>query len=614
MDQIVGAIIGITVVLSAVFIPMAFFSGSVGAIYRQFAVTLVLTMLFSALMALTLTPALCATLLKPHKQGEAGVLPTTGFFGWFNRGFAAATRGYIRKVTGMLGRPGRWLIVYGAIIAATVWMFAKLPGSFLPEEDQGYFISMVMLPPGATQERTVEVIRQAEEFFLAQPEVEHTVGVVGFSFFGRGQNAGLIFTRLKNWDERKAKESSATAVVQRANMALFGLKQAFIFSVNPPPIPELAAVGGFDFRLQDRGGLGRDKLAEAQALAVQLAGANPALAGVRMEGMAPGPQLLLQVDREKAQTLGVDMATLNETLQTLFGVAYINDFERQGRILRVQMQADPSVRSSPEAMLRVQVRNRQGTMVSLSELVKPLWMVGAPRLDRYNGVPSVKLSGNPAPGRSTGEAMQAMGEVAGQLPTGIGYAWSGTSFEEGLSGSQEPLLFAVSLIVVFLCLAALYESWTIPFSVMLVVPLGVFGALLAVYLRGLPNDVYFKVGLIATIGLSSKNAILIIEFARTLQDQGMALKDAILEACRLRLRPILMTSIAFIVGVLPLAISSGAGAQSRHAIGTGVMGGMIAATVLAIFLVPVFYLVVSRLFPGHSRGHATNAGEGGHHG
>ncbi|MEK9950847.1 MAG: efflux RND transporter permease subunit, partial [Curvibacter sp.] len=470
------------------------------------------------------------------------------------------------------------------------------------------------LPPGATQERTVEVIRQAEEFFLQQPEVEHTVGVVGFSFFGRGQNAGLIFTRLKNWDERKAKESSATAVVQRANMMLFGIKQAFIFSVNPPPIPELAAVGGFDFRLQDRGGLGRDKLSEAQALAVQLAGSNPALAGVRMEGMQPGPQLLLQIDREKAQTLGVDIATLNETLQTLFGVSYINDFERQGRILRVQMQADPSVRSSPEAMLRVQVRNRNGGMVSLSEVVKPLWMVGAPRLDRYNGVPSVKLSGNPAPGHSTGEAMQAMGEVAGQLPNGIGYSWSGTSFEESLSGSQAPLLFAISLIVVFLCLAALYESWTIPFSVMLVVPLGIFGALLAVWLRGLPNDVYFKVGLIATIGLSSKNAILIIEFARSLQDQGLALKDAILEACRLRLRPILMTSIAFIVGVLPLAISSGAGAQSRHAIGTGVMGGMIAATVLAIFLVPVFYLVVSRLFPGHSRSHKTTAAEGDHHG
>ena len=613
MDQIVSAIIGITVVLSAVFIPMAFFAGSVGAIYRQFAVTLVLTMLFSALMALTLTPALCATLLK-HQPGAHGVLPSTGFFGWFNRGFAATTRGYVRTVTRLLGRPGRWMLLYAAILAVTGWMFSRLPGSFLPEEDQGYFLNLVQLPPGASQERTVEVIGQVEQFFLKQPEVAHTIGVVGFSFFGRGQNAGIIFVRLKPWDERKGAGSSAKELIQKANRTLFGMKQAFIFSINPPAIPELAAVGGFDFRLQDRSGLGRDKLAEAQALAMQLAAASPALAGVRVEGQPPGPQLLLQIDREKAQTLGVEIATLNETLQTLFGVAYINDFERQGRILRVQMQADPQVRTNPEAMLRVQVRNRNGGMVPLTEIVKPLWIVGAPKLDRYNGVPAVKLSGNPAPGHSTGEAMQAMTEVAGKMPAGIGFQWSGTSFEESLSGAQAPLLFAVSLIVVFLCLAALYESWSIPFSVMLVVPLGIFGALLAVFLRGLPNDVYFKVGLIAIIGLSSKNAILIIEFARTLQDKGMALQDAILEACRLRLRPILMTSIAFIVGVLPLAISSGAGAQSRHAIGTGVMGGMIAATLLAVFLVPVFYLVVSRFFPGHSRQGGESAGEEGHHG
>jgi multidrug efflux pump len=603
MDQIVGAIIGITVVLSAVFIPMAFFAGSVGAIYRQFAVTLVLTMMFSALMALTLTPALCATLLK-HKPGSHDVLPSTGFFGWFNRGFAAATRGYVRTVTRLLGRPGRWLVLYAVILAGTGWMFSKLPGSFLPSEDQGYFLNLVQLPPGATQERTVAVVSQAEQFFLKQPEVAHTIGVVGFSFFGRGQNAGLIFVRLKDWDARKGPASSAAALIQKANRTLFGMKQAFIFTVNPPAIPELAAVGGFDFRLQDRSGLGREKLGEAQALVMQMAQANPALAGVRMEGQPPGPQLLLQIDREKAQTLGVEIPTLNETLQTLFGVAYVNDFERQGRILRVQMQADPGNRTSPEAMMRVQVRNRSGGMVSLSEIVTPMWIVGAPKLDRFNGVPSVKLAGNPAPGHSTGEAMQAMDDIAARLPPGIGYQWSGTSYEESLSGSQAPLLFAISLVVVFLCLAALYESWSIPFSVMLVVPLGIFGALLAVYLRGLPNDVYFKVGLIAIIGLSSKNAILIIEFARTLQDKGMALTDAILEACRLRLRPILMTSIAFIVGVLPLAISSGAGAQSRHAIGTGVMGGMIAATVLAVFLVPVFYLVVSRFFPGHRRGSA----------
>ena len=612
MGQIFNAIIGITLVLSAVFVPMAFFPGSVGAIYRQFSVTLVLTMMFSALMALTLTPALCATMLK-HTPGSHDVLPATGFFGWFNRVFAATTRGYVATVRRLLGRPGRWLAVYGVILVAAGWMFAKLPGGFLPEEDQGYFVSMVQLPPGANQGRTQEVIAQAEQFFLKQPEVAHTIGIIGFSFMGRGQNTGLIFVRLKDWDERKGAGSSAHELIRKANGALFGLKQAMIFSINPPAIPELAAVGGFDFRLQDRGGLGRDKLNEAKDLAMQMAGEHPGLTGMRLEGMPPGPQLLLDVDRDKAQTLGIDMATLNETLQSLFGTAYINDFERQGRILRVQMQADAQTRTRPEDMLAVPVRSKQGAMIQLSEIVKPRWIVGPPRLDRYNGVPALKLSGSPAPGKSTGEAMAAMAEIAGKMPAGIGYEWSGTSFEESLSGAQAPLLFAISLIVVFLCLAALYESWSIPFSVILVVPLGVLGALLAVHLRGLPNDVYFKVGLVAIIGLSSKNAILIIEFARELKEQGMSTIDAAVEACRLRFRPILMTSIAFIVGVLPLAISTGAGAQSRHAIGTGVMGGMITATVLAVFLVPVFFLVVQRLFPGHARHHANEIAEDSNH-
>ncbi len=608
MDQIVNAIIGITLVLSAVFVPMAFFPGSVGAIYRQFAVTLVLTMLFSALMALTLTPALCATMLK-HEAGKVDVLPSTGFFGWFNRIFATTTDGYVATVRRMLGRPGRWLAVYGVILVAAGWMFAKLPGGFLPEEDQGFFISMVQLPPGANQERTEAVIAEAEQFFLKQPEVEHTIGIVGFSFMGRGQNTGLIFVRLKDWSERTSPDSAAQALVRKAKMALFDLKQAMIFPISPPSIPELAAVGGFDFRLQDRGGLGREKLNEAKDLAMQLAGSHPALTGMRLEGQPPGPQLLLDIDREKAQALGIDMATVNETLQSLFGVAYINDFERQGRILRVQMQAVAETRTRPEELLTVPVRNKQGAMVQLAEIVKPRWIVGPPKLDRYNGVPALKLSGSPAPGKSTGEAMAAMADVAGQMPAGIGYEWSGTSFEESLAGSQAPLLFAVSLIVVFLCLAALYESWSIPFSVILVVPLGVLGALFAVHLRGLPNDVYFKVGLIAIIGLSSKNAILIIEFARELKEQGKSTIDAAIEACRLRFRPILMTSLAFIVGVLPLAISTGAGAQSRHAIGTGVIGGMIAATVLAVFLVPVFFLVVQRLFPGHARHHHDDAPE-----
>ncbi|BAN35507.1 hydrophobe/amphiphile efflux-1 (HAE1) family transporter [Sulfuricella denitrificans skB26] len=604
MDQIFNAIIGITLVLSAVFAPMIFFGGSVGVIYRQFAVTLILTMLFSALMALTLTPALCATLLK-HEAGKE-YRPTTGFFGWFNRFFDRTTLGYQSWVARAIGKTGRYLVLYAAIIGATGWLFMNLPGSFLPDEDQGYFINMVQLPPGASQERTIEVLKQVEEYYLKQPEVAKVIGVVGFSFFGRGQNAALAFVRLKEWDERKGQEHSSTAMVQRANMALFQIKQAMIFAVNPPPIPELASTGGFDFRLQDRAGAGREKLLEARNMALGIAGQDHSLAGVRPEGQEAGPQLLLDIDRRKAETLGVSIADLNETLQSTLGVAYINDFERQGRILRVQMQAESDLRSTPENLLRLSVRNKAGGMVPLAELITPRWIVGSPKLDRFNGLPAMKIAGSPAPGHSTGEAMQTMEELAKKLPAGFGYEWAGTSFEEKLSGSQAPFLFALSLLVVFLALAALYESWSIPFAVLLVVPLGIFGATLAVTLRELPNDVYFKVGLIAIIGLSSKNAILIIEFARDLQEQGMSLVDATLEACRLRFRPILMTSFAFILGVMPLAISTGAGANSRHAIGTGVIGGMLAATFLAIFLVPVFFVVVRKIFPGHPRRHEEN--------
>lgn len=601
MDQIINAIIGITVVLMAVFAPMLFFGGSVGVIYRQFAVTLMLTMLFSALMALTLTPALCATILK-HTPGKE-ILPTTGFFGWWNRFFSRTTNGYLAMVGRMVKKTGRWLAVYAVVIIATVALFLHLPGSFLPEEDQGDFVSMIQLPPGSSQERTVEVLTQVEQYYLKQPEVEHVIGVVGFSFFGRGQNAALTFVRLKDWDERKGQDKSAQALIRRANMAFFQIKQAMIFAINPPPIPELAATGGFDFRLQDRGGNGREKLLEARNMALGLAGKNPVLTGVRPEGQEAGPQLLLDVDRQKAETLGVSIADLNETLQATLGVAYVNDFERQGRILRVQMQAEATTRATPEEVLRVPVRNRAGTMVPLSELVTARWAIGAPKLDRFNGLPSMKISGSAAPGKSSGEAMNAMQEVATKLPAGFGFEWAGTSFEEKLAGTNAPFLFALSLLVVFLALAALYESWSIPFAVMLVVPLGIFGATLAVSLRFLPNDVYFKVGLIAIIGLSAKNAILIIEFARELQERGMSLIDATIEACRLRFRPILMTSLAFILGVLPLAISTGAGANSRHAIGTGVIGGMLAATVLAVFLVPVFYVVVRKFFPGHARHH-----------
>jgi multidrug efflux pump len=596
MDQIIAAIIGITLVLCAVFVPMAFFGGSVGVIYRQFSVTLVLTMMLSALMAITLTPAMCATVLLPIEKGHA---PTeTGLLGWFNRYFTRISGRYAEQVEKIIKRPMRWVAVFLVICVATVWLFTRLPGSFLPDEDQGYFISMVQLPPGASTERTQEVLSNAEQYFLKQSEVDHVIGVLGFSFFGRGQNAALVFVKLKDWDVRKTTEHSVQAVIQRANKYLFSVKQAFALAVNVPPIPELGAVGGFDFRLQDRAGQGRDRLMDARNMMLGMAASHPALAGVRPEGQEPAPQILLDIDRAKARALSVDLGSLNDTLQSTLGVSYVNDFVRDGRILRVQMQADADLRSNPATILRLPVRNTRGDMVTLGEFAKTRWVVGLPRVDRYNGLPSTKLSGSPAPGRSSGEAMAAMEELATKLPPGFGFEWSSTSLEERMSGNQAPALFAISVVVVFLALAALYESWSIPFSVMLVVPLGLFGAVLAVLLRGLPNDVFFKVGMIAIIGLASKNAILIIEFARELNDRGHSVLDATLEACRLRFRPILMTSIAFILGVMPLAISSGAGAKSRQAIGTGVAGGMLGATVLAVFLVPVFFVVVRRYFPG----------------
>jgi multidrug efflux pump len=594
MDQILGAILGISVVLSAVFMPMLFFGGSVGAIYRQFAATLILTMAFSVLMALSLTPAMCATLLKP---GEAEKDEKRRF----NLFFGRVVSGYRGITARILARTGRWVVIYLAIVAATGWLFSMIPGSFLPDEDQGYFITLVQLPAGATQERTVDVLSQVEQFYLKQPEVEKVIGVVGFSFFGRGQNAALAFTRLKDWDERKGHEHSAQGVIGRAMGTFMRIKEAIIFAVNPPPIPELGAVGGFDFRLLDRSGQGRDELMNVRNLVLGLASQDKRLAGVRPEGQEPGPQVFLEIDREKTQALQIDMADLNDTLTSAIGVAYVNDFVRAGRILRVQMQADADLRKTPEDLLKLPVRNRLGEVVLLGEIAKPKWIVGLPKLDRYDGNSSMKIAGAPAPGHSTGEAMQAMEEIAQKLPPGFAFEWSGTSFEERLAGAQAPILFALSLLVVFLALAALYESWSIPFAVILVVPLGILGAVLAVHLRGLPNDVFFKVGLIAIIGLSAKNAILIIEFARKLHNEGMELVAATLEACRLRLRPILMTSFAFILGVMPLAISTGAGAASRHAVGTGVIGGMIAATVLAIFLVPVFFVVVRKFFPARHR-------------
>jgi multidrug efflux pump len=545
-------------------------------------------------MALSLTPAMCATLLKP---GEAEADEKR----WFNRFFGRVTTRYRGLTARILARSGRWMVIYLAIVVAAGWLFSKLPGSFLPDEDQGYFITMVQLPGGATQERTVKVLSQVEQFYLKQPEVERVIGVVGFSFFGRGQNAALVFTRLKDWDERIGPEHSAQGIIGRAMGTFMRIKDAMVFAVNPPSIPELGAVGGFDFRLLDRSGQGREALMDVRNMVLGMASQDKRLAGVRPEGQEPGPQVFLDIDRDKAQALGIDMASLNDTLSSAIGVSYVNDFVRSGRILKVQMQADADLRKTPEDLLKLPIRNRAGGIVLLGEIARPKWIVGLPKLDRYNGNPSMKIAGTPAPGHSTGEAMQAMEEIATKLPPGFGFEWSGTSYEERLAGSQAPILFALSLLVVFLALAALYESWAIPFSVILIVPLGILGAVLAVYMRGLPNDVFFKVGLIAIIGLSAKNAILIIEFARQLHEEGMDLMAATLEACRLRLRPILMTSFAFILGVLPLAISTGAGAGGRQGVGTGVIGGMIAATVLAIFLVPVFYVVVAKLFPARSR-------------
>ncbi|MDH4216371.1 MAG: efflux RND transporter permease subunit [Gallionella sp.] len=596
MGEITGAIIAITLVLMAVFVPMAFFGGSTGAIYRQFAVTLVVTMAFSAFLALSLTPALCASLLK-HDPASL----ERGFHGWFNRYFDRVTAKYVGGVNHAARRLLRSLLVYAVIVAVAAWTYIKLPGSFLPEEDQGYLVTAIQLPPAATRERAKAVLESVEQFYLKQPQVDKVVGVLGFSFFGRGQNMALAFVRLKDWDERSGKDNSAQALIKRANMEFFRMKQAMLFAINPPPIPELASAGGFDFRLQDRGGVGRDKLIEARNQVLGMAMGDKRLAAVRPEGQEPAPQLFLDIDRDKAETLGINSTDLNETLQSLFGVSYINDFVRQGRVLRVQMQADEMTRKSEADLMRTAVRNNTGRMVRLSEFVRTKWVAGATKLDRYNGLAAMKISGATAPGVSSGEAIAAMEAIGQKLPPGIGFEWSGISSEEKKSSQQAPLLFGISLLVVFLVLAALYESWSIPFAVMLAVPLGVFGALVAVELRGLPNDVYFKVGLIAIIGLAAKNAILIIEFARRLEDEGHERLAAVLEACRLRLRPILMTSIAFIAGVFPLAISTGAGAESRRAIGTGVIGGMLAATVFAIFLVPVFFMAVRRIFPGHAR-------------
>ncbi|EBL7065511.1 efflux RND transporter permease subunit [Salmonella enterica] len=601
MSQIQGALVGIAMVLSAVFIPMAFFGGSTGAIYRQFSITIVSAMALSVLVALILTPALCATLLKPvsaeHHQKKSG------FFGWFNTKFDHSVNHYTNSVSGIVRNTGRYLIIYLLIVVGMAVLFLRLPTSFLPEEDQGVFLTMIQLPSGATQERTQKVLDQVTHYYLnnEKANVESVFTVNGFSFSGQGQNSGMAFVSLKSWEERNGEENSVEAVIARATRAFSQIRDGLVFPFNMPAIVELGTATGFDFELIDQGGLGHDALTKARNQLLGMVAKHPdLLVRVRPNGLEDTPQFKLDVDQEKAQALGVSLSDINETISAALGGYYVNDFIDRGRVKKVYVQADAQFRMLPGDINNLYVRSANGEMVPFSTFSSARWIYGSPRLERYNGMPSMELLGEAAPGRSTGEAMSLMENLASQLPNGIGYDWTGMSYQERLSGNQAPALYAISLIVVFLCLAALYESWSIPFSVMLVVPLGVVGALLAASLRGLNNDVYFQVGLLTTIGLSAKNAILIVEFAKDLMEkEGRGLIEATLEASRMRLRPILMTSLAFILGVMPLVISRGAGSGAQNAVGTGVMGGMLTATLLAIFFVPVFFVVVKRRFNLH---------------
>lgn len=608
MSQVSGAIIGITVVMISVFLPLAFFSGAVGNIYRQFAAVMGVSIAFSAFLALSLTPALCATLLKPVEAGHH--VDKKGFFGWFNRSFARTTKGYEQGVARLLPHAARYLVIYLAIVAAAAVIYMRLPTSFLPNEDQGTILVNVQLPPGATQERTSDVMKQVEGYMLKQPEVQGMVSVLGFSFSGQGQNAALAFVTLKDWSLRGDPSNSAQALADRAFGALSGIRDAFVFPLSPPPIPELGSASGFSFRLQDRAGLGREALLAARGQLLGLAGQSKLLTQVRPDGLEDAPQLQLDIDRDKANALGVSYSAINSAISTALGSSYINDFPNAGRLQRVVVQADAPARMQPDDLLRLTVINSQGQAVPLSSFASTRWVSGAMQTVRYNGYPSMRISGSAAAGLSSGAAMAEMERLAAQLPQGFGFEWTGQSREEKLAGSQALIVYAFSIIAVFLCLAALYESWSIPFSVILVVPLGVLGVLLATLLRGYTNDVYFQVGLITIIGLSAKNAILIIEFAKDLQAEGKSVIESALAAAHLRFRPIVMTSMAFSLGVLPLAISSGAGSASQRAIGTGVIGGILTGTALAVLFVPIFFVVVRSLFKGSERQRTFDAAHG----
>jgi multidrug efflux pump len=612
MGQISGAIIGVTVVLISVFVPLAFFSGSVGNIYRQFAAVMGVSIAFSAFMALSLTPALCATLLKPVEAGHHHA--KTGFFGWFNRGFSRTAKGYEGVVARILPRAARYLVIYVAIVAGAAVVYLRLPTSFLPNEDQGTLLVNVQLPPGATQARALDVMQQVEGFMLKQPEVQSMVSVLGFSFSGQGQNAALAFVTLKDWHERKAPGTSAQDLAGRAFGGLSGIRDAFIFPLSPPSIPELGSSSGFAFRLQDRAGLGRDALLAARNQLLGAASKSPILTQVRPDGLEDAPQLQLDIDRDKANALGVSFDAINAVISTALGSAYVNDFPSAGRLQRVVVQADAPARMQPDDLLRLSVANNKGQAVPLSAFASTRWITGPMQTVRYNGYPSMRISGSAAPGQSTGAAMMEMERLATQLPQGFGFEWTGLSREEKIAGSQAIVLYAFAILSVFLCLAALYESWSIPLAVILVVPLGVLGVLLATLTRGYANDIYFQVGLITIIGLSAKNAILIIEFAKDLQAQGKGVIEAALAAAHLRFRPIVMTSMAFTLGVLPLAISTGAGSASQRAIGTGVIGGILSGTALAVLFVPIFFVVVRGLFKDSPRQQQVHAEQAAHMG
>jgi multidrug efflux pump len=593
MSQISGALVGIALVLSAVFVPMAFFGGSTGVIYRQFSITVVSAMVLSVLVALVLTPALCATMLRPAKAGHG----RKGFFGWFNRAFERMASGYQGMVAHMIRRWGRSLMLYALLLGGMFLLFQKLPTAFLPDEDQGILFVQAQLPVGTTQEKTLEVLERIENHFLQREEkaVQSVLGVAGFSFGGSGQNTAICFIRLKPWDVRKTPDLKVKAVAGRAMAAFSQYRDALVFAFAPPAVLELGNAAGFDFELQDRAGLGHEKLMAARNQLLGMAAQHPDLAMVRPNGLEDTPQYRIDIDWDKASALGLAVSDVTSVIATAWGSSYVNDFLDKGRVKKVIMQGEAPFRMMPEDIGRWHVRGKSGQMVPLSSFASAHWTTGSPRLERYNGVPAMQILGAPAPGRSSGQAMAAMEELAGKLPEGIGYSWTGLSFQERQAGSQTVLLYSLSILVVFLCLAALYESWSLPASVILVIPLGVAGALAAVSLRGLSNDVYFQVGLLTTMGLAAKNAILIVEFAKSLAESGMDLVQAVVEAARQRLRPIIMTSLAFGLGVLPLALNSGAGSGGQNSIGTGVIGGTIASTILGSLLVPVFFVLVARM-------------------